>query len=163
VVEDNIAADPAVAQLLSRLELLVVHSSNENATTRMADVVLPCSTFAERSGTFTNFQGRVQRIRPAVATLDAERSLDGFAMSRLDKYGTPFDRWGRGTRRDARATWKIVSGVASLMGTRFRYASADDVFAELASTVPAFKGMSYLRLGKKGMALSSAAAEGVHA
>jgi NADH-quinone oxidoreductase subunit G len=163
VVEDNIAADPAVAQLLSRLELLVVHSPNENATTRMADVVLPCSTFAERNGTFTNFQGRVQRIRPAVATLDAERSLDGFAMSRLDKYGTPFDRWGRGTRRDARATWKIVSGVASLMGTRFRYASADDVFAELASTVPAFKGMSYLRLGKKGMALASVAAEGVHA
>ena len=163
VVEDNIAADPAIAQLLTKLELLVVHFSNENETTRAADVVLPCSTFAERNGTYTNFQGRVQRIRPAVATLDSERSMDGFSMSRLDRFGTQFDRWGRGTRRDARPTWKIISGIASLMGSRFRYASSDEVFAEMAATVGAFKGMSYLRLGKKGLPLKTDVAAGIHA
>ena len=163
VVEDNIAAIPAIAQILPRLELLVVHSTNEDETTRAADVVLPCSTFAERNGTFTNFQGRVQRIRPAVGTLDSERSLDGFSMSRLDRFGTSFDRWSRGTRRDARPTWKILSGIASLMGSRFRYASADEVFAELASTFGAFRGMSYLRLGKKGLALKTDVAAGIHA
>ena len=163
VVEDNVAADPATAQVLSRLELLVVHSSNENETTRMADIVFPCSTFAERNGTYANFQGRVQRIRPAVATLDSERSMDGFAMSRLDRFGTQFDRWGRGARRDARPTWRIISGIASLMGNRFRYATAEEVFADLASTIGAFKGMSYLRLGKKGMALKADVAAGIHA
>jgi NADH-quinone oxidoreductase subunit G len=163
VVEDNIAADPAIAQALGRLELLVVHSSNENETTRIADVVLPCSTFAERNGTYTNFQGRVQRIRPAVATLDGERSLEGFAMSRLDRFGTPFDRWSRGTRRDARPTWKIIAGVASIIGSRIRYASADEVFADIASTVNAFKGMSYLRLGNKGLTLKAEVSAGIHA
>jgi len=163
VVEDNVAADPVVAHTLARLELLVVHSSNENETTRMAEVVLPCSTFAERNGTYTNFQGWVQRIRPAVATLDSERSLDGFSMSRLDRFGTQFDRWSRGTRRDARPTWKIIAGIASLMGSRFRYGTADEVFAELASAFGAFKGMSYLRIGKKGLALKTDVAAGIHA
>ena len=163
VVEDNLAADPAIAKILGRLELLVVHSSNENETTRLADVVLPCSTFAERNGTYTNFQGHVQRIRPAVATIDSERSLDGFSMSRLDRFGTQFDRWSRGTRRDARPSWKIISGIASLMGSRLRYASSDDVFAELASSVAAFKGMTYLRIGKKGVPLKTDVTASIHA
>jgi predicted molibdopterin-dependent oxidoreductase YjgC len=98
-----------------------------------------------------------------VATLDSERSMDGFSMSRLDRFGTQFDRWGRGTRRDARPTWKIISGIASLMGRRFRYASSDEVFAEMATTVGAFKGMSYLRLGKKGLPLKTDVAAGIHA
>jgi len=45
----------------------------------------------------------------------------------------------------------------------FRYATADEVFAELASTFGAFKGMSYLRLGKKGMSLKTEVAAGIHA
>jgi predicted molibdopterin-dependent oxidoreductase YjgC len=49
------------------------------------------------------------------------------------------------------------------MGSRFRYASADEVFAELASTFGAFRGMSYLRLGKKGLTLKTDVAAGIHA
>ena len=153
VVDENIAADPAAAQALARLEVLVVNASNENETTRVADLVFPSSTFAERNGTYTNFQGRVQRIRPSVATLDRERSLDGFAMSRLDRYGSAFDRWARGPKRDARPSWRILSGIASLMGVKYRYGSAEDVFNELASTVGAFKGMTYPKIGNKGMML----------
>jgi predicted molibdopterin-dependent oxidoreductase YjgC len=98
-----------------------------------------------------------------VATIDSERSLDGFSMSRLDRYGTQFDRWSRGTRRDARPSWKIISGIASLMGGRLRYASSDDVFAELASSVGAFKGMTYLRIGKKGVPLTTDVTANIHA
>ncbi len=155
VLEDDIAEDPAVAQALSKLEFLVVHSSIENETTKLADVVLSASTFAERNGTFTNFQGRVQRIRPSVATLEQDRANDGFAMSRLDKFGSQFDRWSKGVRRDARPTWRIIAGIASLMGVKYKYNSAEDVFAEIASTVGPYKGMTYMKLGNRGMNLKA--------
>ncbi len=156
IVEDNIASDPAVAELLGRLEFLAVASALENETTRLADVVLAASTFTEKNGTFVNFQGRVQRIRPSVATIEQDRALDGFAMSRLDKYGSQFDRWNRGPKRDARPSWRILSGIAQLMGAKFRFNTSEDVFAELASTVGAFRGMTYRNIGSRGALLRTA-------
>ncbi|MEK9137628.1 MAG: molybdopterin-dependent oxidoreductase, partial [Bacteroidota bacterium] len=153
VLDDNIAADPAVAQSLARLEFLVVMCSFENDTTRLAEVVLPSSTFAEKHGTFTNFQGRVQRIRPSVATFDQDRALDGFAMSRLDKFGSPFDRWAKGTKRDCRPIWRIVAGIAAVMGMKYKYNTSEDVFNEIVNTIPSFKGLSYRKIGNKGMML----------
>jgi NADH-quinone oxidoreductase subunit G len=157
LVDDNIADEPDVAKLLSRLDFLVVHCCLENESTRIADIVLPTSTYAEKNGTFTNFQGRVQRIRPAVATLEQDRALDGFAMSRLDKFGSQFDRWAKGIKRDARPTWRIIAAMAPLMGAKFRYQTAEDVFNDIASHVDSFKGMSYRRLGNKGLQLKPAA------
>jgi len=127
----------------------------EHETTRLADIVLPLSTFAEKNGTFTNFQGRVQRIRPSVATLEQDRSLDGFAMSRLDKFGSPYDRWAKGPKRDARSTWRIVTAIASAMGMKYKYQTAEDVFNEIASAVPAFAGMTYRKIGNRGMLLKT--------
>ncbi len=141
-----------------RLEFLVVLASVENETTRLADIVLPTSTYAEKNGTFTNLQGRVQRIRPSVATLEQDRALDGFAMSRLDKFGSQFDRWAKGPKRDARPPWRIIAGIAVLMGARFKYQIAEDVFTEIASHVEAFNGMSYRKLGNKGMLLKTSKA-----
>ena len=159
VVDDNIAIDPVVARALGKLEFLVVTFSVECEITRMADVVLPASTFAEKNGTFANFKGRIQRIRPSVATLEQDRALDGFAMSRLDKFGSSFDRWARGPKRDARPTWRIVTGIASVMGAKYRYATAEDVFKDLSENVPAFKGMTYVKLGNKGLPLKSSVSE----
>lgn len=153
VVDDNIAADPKVAEALGKLELLIVNFSFENETTRLANIVFPSSTFAEKHGTFTNFEGRVQRIRPSVATLDQDRALDGFAMSRLDKFGSQFDRWAKGAKRDARPTWKIVTGIASVMGTKYKYNTAEDVFNDIAAHVESFKGMTYRKVGSRGMML----------
>jgi len=156
LADDNPAADPEVAQTLMRLEFLVVLASVDSETTRLADVVLPSSTYAEKNGTFTNVHGRVQRIRPSVATLDLDRSLDGFALSRLDKFGSQYDRWARGAKRDARPPWRIIAGIAALMGAKFKYQAAEDVFNEIAGRVDAFGGMSYRRLGTKGLPLKSA-------
>jgi NADH-quinone oxidoreductase subunit G len=154
VLHENIAAIPEVAAALGKLDFLAIHGSLENETTRQADLVFAAAMFAERHGTFTNFQGRVQRIRPSVATLDIDRSVDGLAMSRLDRFGTSFDRWGRGQKRDARPTWKIIAGIASVMGFKFKYQSAEDVFRELASAVPAFRGMDYRSIGTSGAMLN---------
>jgi NADH-quinone oxidoreductase subunit G len=153
---DNLAAKPAVARALDKLEFFVVNLSLENETSKLADVVLPSATYAEKHGTFTNFQGRVQRIRPSVATLEADRALDGFAMSRLDKFGTVFDRWAKGTKRDARPSWRIVASIANSMGTKYKYTTAEDVFNEIAAVLPAFKGMSYRKIGNRGMMLKTA-------
>ncbi|HLX12912.1 MAG TPA: molybdopterin-dependent oxidoreductase [Bacteroidota bacterium] len=149
-LEDNIAADPAIKDALGKLDFLVVHSSSENETTAVADVVLSASTYAEKSGTVTNFQGRVQRLRPAVATIDKDRALDGFSMSRLDKFGAHNDRWTKGPRRDARPSWRIVASVANALGAKWKYSTVEDVFTDLSSTVESFKGMTYLRIGSLG-------------
>ncbi len=150
VVEENVAAIPELAAALPRLDFLVMHATTENETTRLADVIFASSMFAERNGTFTNFEGRVQRIRPAVATLDLDRSVDGFAMSRLDRFGTSFDRWGRGQKRDARPTWRVIAGIASVMGFKYKYQTAEEVFHELTTAVPAFRGMDYRKIGTAG-------------
>lgn len=155
VIDDNVAEDAAVANILRKLDFLVVHASNENETTLLADVVLSSSTYAEKNGTFTNFQGRVQRIRPAVATLEHDRALNGFSMSRLDKFAAPNDRWGRPIKCDARPTWRIIVSVANAMGGKYRYNTSEDVFKEIASTIPSFKGLTYQKIGRHGALLAT--------
>lgn len=154
VIDDDIAAHPSAADVLSRLDFIAVHASNENGITAVADVILASSTYAEKNGTMTNFQGRVQRIRPGVATAEQDRALDGFAMSRLDKFGSHNDRWMRGARRDARPTWRILNNLASLLGAKWKYLTVEDVFNEMAAAIPSMKGMSYLKIGLQGMLLS---------
>jgi NADH-quinone oxidoreductase subunit G len=156
VLEDDIAADPAVREALGNLELLIVHAHQRNATTELADVVFAASTYAERNGTFVNFERHVQRIRPAVATLEQDRALDGLNMSRWDKFASHNDRWGKGPRRDARPSWRIIAALATVYGVKYRYQSAEDVFREITERVPSFKGLSYLALGSRGRRLATA-------
>lgn len=150
IMEDNIAADAHIAKILSNLELLIVHSPVKNETTNIADVVLASSAYAEKHGTMVNFQGVVQRLRPAIALFDHERAKDGMAMSRWDKFAAHNDRWGKGPKRDARSTWRIIAAVASAMGSKMKYAVAEDVFKEITERIPAFKGLSYEKIGAKG-------------
>jgi NADH-quinone oxidoreductase subunit G len=152
-LEDDIAAMPDVADALAKLEFFAVHAANESATTDLADVVLASSSYAEKNGTVTNFQERVQRIRPAVTTLEQDRALDGFETSRWDKFAAPNDSWGKGPRRDARPSWKIVAILATLMGAKFKYNSSEEVFSDIAQKIDSFKGLSYLKVGKKGVPL----------
>ncbi|MGA3286622.1 MAG: 2Fe-2S iron-sulfur cluster-binding protein [Bacteroidota bacterium] len=153
VLEDNIAADLKIAEALKNLEMLIVHSSVRNETTVKADIVLSASTFAEKNGTMTNFNGRVQRIRPAVAMIEQERAMDGMAMSRWDKFAAQNDSWGKGTKRDARSSWRIIAAVASAMGGKMKYATAEEVFKEMTERLPAFKGLSYTKVGIYGVNL----------
>lgn len=153
VLDDDIGADPVFADAISKLDYLVVHASNENETTKRADVVLASSTYAEKNGTMTNFQRRVQRIRPAVTTLEKDRALDGLAMSRLDKFGAQNDRWTKGMQCDSRSSWRITCSIANVLGAKWRYAAAEEVFKEIASTIPSFRGLTYLKVGMDGAIL----------
>lgn len=157
VIEEDIASISEEAEvILAKLDLLIVHSYNENKTTAIADIVFPASTYAEKNGTFVNFQGRVQRIRPAVSTLDSDRSLDGFEMSRLDKFGTQYDRWATGKKVDAKPSWKILSTLANAMGQKFKFNMAEDVFTEIVEKIDTFKGMDYDTIGEQGNLIKNA-------
>ncbi len=154
VIDEDIAAlDPEYEKLLSKLNLLIVHSSNENKTTPFADIIFPSAAYAEKNGTIVNFQGRVQRLRPAVATIDMDRSLDGMTMSRLDKFGTKYDKWSSGKKVDARTGWKILSFITLSLGGKIKYQIAEDVFNEIAESIEAFKDLDYDVIGDSGAML----------
>jgi predicted molibdopterin-dependent oxidoreductase YjgC len=72
------------------------------------------------------------------------------AMSRWDKFAARNDTWGKGTKHDARSSWRIVAALSSAMGTKMKYATAAEVFKEIAERIPAFKGMSYAKIGTHG-------------
>ncbi|GIK22405.1 MAG: (2Fe-2S)-binding protein [Ignavibacteriota bacterium] len=153
--DDIIAANTELESVFAKLDLLIAHATNFNKTTVLADIVFPASTYAEKNGTFVNFSGRVQRIRPAVATLDVDRALEGMSMSRWDKFGTKFDRWAQGKHFDARASWKILVGLASALGQKMKYGMAEEVFLDLAANIEAFNGLDYDTLGELGVQLNN--------
>ena len=154
IIEDDIVSvNPELETVLAKLDILIVHAANFNKTTTLADIVFPASTYAEKNGTLVNFQGMVQRIRPAVETEELDRAIDGMSMSRLDKFGTKFDRWAKKHKHDARATWKIISLISSAMGEKVKYKIAEDVFNELAKSVDAFKELDYDMIGELGAKL----------
>ncbi len=154
VLCDDIGVTPEVRDALSKVDFLIVHSPIKNSLTAIADIVFPTATYAEKNGTFTNFQGRVQRIRPAIATAEMDRSSDGMSLSRWDKFGAQNDRWNKGNKHDVRPTWRILSSIANAINPKFRYNSAEEIFNEISSTIDSFKGLSYLKIGSKGAALN---------
>ena len=154
ILEDDIASiSDEWEQALGKLDLLIVAASNENKTTVLADILFGTSTFAEMNGTFVNFEGYVQRIRPAVSTVNMDRALDGMNMSRWDKFGTKYDRWMQGHKYNALPGWKIVTLISSKLSSKMKYDMAEDVFADLASAVEEFKGLDYDAVGKTGVQL----------
>lgn len=159
VIENDIlAADQELLDILPKLDLLIVHATNFNKTTGLADYVFPASSFAEKNGTMVNFEGMVQRIRPAVSTIDLDRALDGMSLSRLDKFGTQFDRWAKGNKKDSRATWKIIAAVSQVMGHKMKYAIAEEVFDEISRTIDSFHGLEYDIIGETGARIKTASA-----
>ncbi len=155
VIEDDIVdAKPEVENILTKLDLLIVHSTNMNKTTALADVVFPAATYAEKNGTFVNFQGRVQRIRPSVETEELDRAIDGMSMSRLDKFGTVYDRWAKKNKHDALSTWKIISLIALNLSGELKYNLAEDVFNDIAKSIKEFNGLDYDIIGELGAKLN---------
>jgi NADH-quinone oxidoreductase subunit G len=151
--EDIVSLYPEIEKELAELDLLIVHASNVNKTTILADLVFPAATYAGKNGTMVNFQGRVQRIKPAVETVEADRALDGMSQSRLDKFGTRFDKWAKKNRHDARAAWKILVSISAELDTNLKFNLAEEVFADIARTVNVFSGLNYDIIGSNGSLL----------
>jgi predicted molibdopterin-dependent oxidoreductase YjgC len=114
-----------VRKAAQSLELLVFQGPNTNATADLAHLVLPAAAYAEKDGTFTNFQGRVQRIRAAFVPMG-----------------------------EAKPDWEIFQLLGKHMKCDIPFADAAAVFAQLAKESPAFAGMTHDTLGEQGKKLS---------
>jgi NADH-quinone oxidoreductase subunit G len=158
--DDIVSANPELENVLAELDLLIVCSTNFDKTTSFADIVFPASTYAEKNGTMVNFQGMIQRLKPAVSTVELDRAVDGMSLSRLDKFGTQYDRWAKGNKHDAKSSWKIISSLSNAMGYKMKYNIVEDVFEEITKSVDVFKGIDYDDIGESGKKL---AADAVHA
>jgi len=112
-----------VKEAIDKTEFLVVQDIFMTETAELADVVLPAAAFAEKDGTFTNTERRVQRIHKAV-----------------DSPG------------EAKPDCWITSQIAQRMGVAgFDFAGPAEIMAEIASLTPAYGGISYDRLGNEGL------------
>jgi len=151
ILNDDIFRMPGAEEFIKNIETNVHQISIHNKYSENASIVLPTSTYAEINGTFVNFENRIQRLRPAVATLEEERIIGEFAMSRLDKFGAQNDRWTHGTKFNSRPGWKILKLVAKAMGHKFEFENSEEVFIELCSKIPALNGYDYETIGSKGI------------
>jgi NADH-quinone oxidoreductase subunit G len=110
---------------LERLDTLIWSGTNASATSALAHVALPSAAWVEREGTFTNFEGRVQRFRTATEPLGA-----------------------------ARPDWEIVGATLAAMTHEDVPARAEGWFRRLADAVPAFSGMTYRSIGDAGQVVA---------
>jgi formate dehydrogenase (coenzyme F420) alpha subunit len=122
--QDPAVTDPvqhAVQRAFAALDCLVVVELFPTETARLADVVLPAASFAEKDGTFTSTERRVQRVRRAVAPPGS-----------------------------ARADWEILEALSDRLGRPMGFTSAEGIFAEMARLTPSYAGMSHARLEQTG-------------
>ena len=123
--ENPMVSDPDlnhVQKSLQNLDFFVVQDIFLTETAQLADVVLPATCFAEKAGTFTNTERKVQRIRPAVPPPG-----------------------------EARDDWAITSALATRMGVPMQYADAEAVFGEISQVTPSYGGISYPRIDDDGL------------
>lgn len=118
--ENPLLSDPDlihVRDAMERLEFLVVQDIFPNETSEYADVILPASSFAEKDGTFTNTERRVQLLR---------RAINPIGESRPD--------------------WEILCDLANRMEYRMSYRGTYEIMEEIALLTPSYSGIHHHRL-----------------
>jgi len=99
-----------ITEILSSLDFLVVQDMFLTETAKLANVVLPAASFAEKEGTFTNFEGRVNRVRKAIKPIG-----------------------------ESLPDWEIILRLADKMGFPMPYSSLQDVMNEIEELVPSYE------------------------
>jgi formate dehydrogenase alpha subunit len=125
--ENPMLSDPQakhVEEALQKLEFLVVQDIFLTETAKLAHIVLPGVTFAEKDGTFTNTERRVQRVRQAIEPLG-----------------------------NAKPDWWIICQIARRMGKGdgFDFTHPSQIMDEIARLTPSYGGISYHRLEAGGL------------
>jgi formate dehydrogenase major subunit len=123
--EDVVQTDPDahhVRHAMESLEFLVVQEIFMTETAKYASVILPASSFLEKSGTFTNAERRVQRVNATVTPLEGTKPDGQILCEVLQRFGYPQPDY-----------------------------TPDGVLAEVAKIVPFFKGATWANLGEQGL------------
>ncbi|MBN2395203.1 MAG: formate dehydrogenase subunit alpha [Candidatus Atribacteria bacterium] len=125
MAENPAMSDPDLnhaREALKKTEFLVVSDMFMTETAELADVILPGVSFAEKDGTITNTERRVQRIRKAI-----------------DPIG------------EAKPEWQIISELAQKMDYQMSYHHPSEIMEEIAKLTPVYGGIFYPRLEKEGL------------
>lgn len=122
--ENPVVSDPDTTHVIHALDraFLIVQDIFMTETAEHADVILPATTFAEKDGTFTNTERRVQRVRKAIPP-----------------------------QGDSRPDWEILTELMGRFGMEANYESPRDIFEELRLAAPSYSGMTYERLEEDGL------------
>ncbi len=111
-----------VEEALKKIDFLVVQDLFLTETAQFADVVLPAVSFAEKDGTFTNTERRVQRVRRAIEPIG-----------------------------DAKPDWLIITELANKFGFDWHYSHPSEIMDEIARVSPIYGGISFERIEGKGL------------
>ncbi len=125
VGENPMVTDPDlhhVEHVLKELEVFIVQDIFMTQTAKFATVVLPGTSFAEKDGTFSNTERRVNLVRQAVKPVG-----------------------------NSRPDWQIVQDLSTRMGYPMNFASPEAIFEEIKKLTPSYAGMTYKRLEEKGL------------
>ena len=109
-------------EAMARLGFIAVQDIFLTETAALADVVFPSACFAEKEGSFTNTERRIQKVN---------RALNPPGQARED--------------------WRILSDLAALLGRPFAFANSAEIMNEIASLTPIYGGISHDRLGPRGL------------
>jgi len=124
--ENPLLSEPDITharEALEKLDFLVVQDIFLSETAKLADVVLPGASFAEKDGTYTNTERRVQRVRKAIEPIG-----------------------------DCRPDWQITCQLGQRMGSSgFDFDRPSKIMDEIASLTPSYGGISYRRLEGSGL------------
>ncbi|MBV6480001.1 MAG: Nitrate reductase [Ignavibacteria bacterium] len=155
ILNDDPFRLPGSDVFLSKINSSIHLLSYKNKYSDSASIIFPLSAYAEINGTFVNFQNRIQRLRPAVVTLEQERLIGEFQLSRWDKMGAHNDRWTHGTKFNARPGWKIIGQISKALGKDFRFENSEQVFIELCNSIDELNGLDYDAIGSSGITVNT--------
>jgi len=122
--ENPMVSDPDlnhVEEALKNTEFLVVQDIFLTETAALADVVLPAASFAEKDGTFSNTERRVQLVRKAIEPVGKSK-----------------------------ADWVILMDILNKLGVEKKYSHPSEIMAEISSLTPSYGGITYGRLDELG-------------
>jgi len=124
--ENPMMSDPDqnhVRKAMEKLEFIVVQDIFPTLTAKYADVILPAASYAEKNGTFTSTERRVQRVRKAIEPIG-----------------------------QSRADWEILCDIAQRTGYNgMQYNSTGEIMDEIAAVTPIYAGISYERIDQVGL------------
>lgn len=124
--ENPMVSDPDVGHVekaLRKAEFLVVQDIFLTPTAELAHVVLPGASFAEKDGTFTNTERRVQLVRKAIEPIG-----------------------------NCKGDWEIIQELSNRLGYPMNYESPEEIMKEISTLTPSYGGITYERLQGEGLA-----------
>jgi formate dehydrogenase major subunit len=123
--ENPMVSDPNtthVRESLKKASFIVCQDIFMTETTELADVVFPATSIAEKDGTFTNTERRVQLCRKAIEPIG-----------------------------ESRPDWKIIAEIATRMGYPMEYKNTEEIFHEIRRVTPSYAGISHSRIERSGI------------